>query len=424
MSTHSKTASSGSSRVGVGFVEFVVTIALLTAITAISIDIMLPVLPKIAADLSLASANDAQLVIGVFFLGFGISQIVFGSLSDTFGRRTVLLGGLLFLILSTFASVWASNLTTLLILRFAAGVGAAAVRITTIAMVRDCFGGREMARVMSYIMIIFMMIPLVAPFLGQLIDRYSNWHSIFIFIGVAGTLLYVWTLVRVRESMAVEERRPLSFASVTQAFGAVLTNRITCGYMIALTLFTAVICAYIVSVQQVFGEVYGMGEQLPLAFAGTSAGMALANFANGYFVRRFGMRRIAHSGILIFTAVSLLIVLIGIKATPPFVVTYLAICVLLIVFGVVMTNFTAISLEPMGHLAGTATSVTGFVSTTFGAVLGSLVGQMFNGTIQPLFISFVLLGSFTILSVLWAERGKLFTHPGETPSINPADMHF
>ncbi|MBD8554707.1 multidrug effflux MFS transporter [Rhizobium sp. CFBP 8762] len=424
MSTHSKTASSGSSRVGVGFVEFVVTIALLTAITAISIDIMLPVLPKIAADLNLASANDAQLVIGVFFLGFGISQIVFGSLSDTFGRRTVLLGGLLFLILSTFASVWASNLTTLLILRFAAGVGAAAVRITTIAMVRDCFGGREMARVMSYIMIIFMMIPLVAPFLGQLIDRYFNWHSIFIFIGVAGTLLYVWTLVRVRESMAVEERRPLSFASVTQAFGAVLTNRITCGYMIALTLFTAVICAYIVSVQQVFGEVYGMGEQLPLAFAGTSAGMALANFANGYFVRRFGMRRIAHSGILIFTVASLLIVVLGINTTPPFVVTYLAICVLLIVLGVVMTNFTAISLEPMGHLAGTATSVTGFVSTTFGAVLGSLVGQMFNGTIQPLFISFVLLGSFTILAVLWAERGKLFTHPGETTSINPADMHF
>ncbi|WP_043614539.1 multidrug effflux MFS transporter [Ensifer sp. ZNC0028] len=404
---------SGAERLNMGIVEFIITIAVMTASVAIAIDSMLPALPAIGQSLNVANTNDSQLVIGVFFLGFGISQIFFGSLSDAFGRRRVLLGGLAFFTVSMFAAALTRSFETLLILRFIQGIGAAAIRITTMAIVRDCFGGREMARVMSYVMIVFMIVPIVAPSIGQLVILYANWHWIFILIGIIGAILFVWAFSRMKESLPQEERMPLSVGAVASGFKTVLTNRITCGYMIGMTMFTAVICAYIVTVQQIFGEVYGLGEWLPIAFAGTAGGIAVANFANGFFVRSFGMRRISHVSMILFTLISVAGFVMSLSGTPAFVVSYLMFSVLLMFFAVIATNFTAISLEPMGHLAGTATAITGFVSTTGGALIGGAVGQLFNGTLQPLFGGFALFGAVTILATLWAEKGKLFTHPGD-----------
>jgi DHA1 family bicyclomycin/chloramphenicol resistance-like MFS transporter len=403
----------GSARIGLGFFEFIITIALMTASVAIAIDIMLPALPAIGQSLNVANTNDTQLVIGVFFFGFGCSQIIFGSLSDTFGRRNILLAGLVFFTLTMFGAALTQSFEMLLLLRFVQGIGAAAVRITTMAIVRDCFGGREMARVMSYVMIVFMIVPIVAPSLGQAVIYYANWHWIFILLGCVGAILFVWAGMRLRESLPQNERLPLSVASVTSGFRTVLTNRITCGYMIGMTLFTAVICAYIVTVQQIFGEVYGLGDWLPIAFAGTAGGIAVANFANGYFVRSFGMRRISHAALILFTLLAGVGLVISLFGKPDFMLAYLLFSVLLMMFAVIATNFTAICLEPMGHLAGTATAITGFVSTTGGALIGGAVGQMFNGTVQPLFAGFTIFGAVSIAAVLWAEKGKLFTHPGD-----------
>ncbi|POH32708.1 multidrug effflux MFS transporter [Sinorhizobium americanum] len=396
-----------------GLVEFIVTIAVMTASVALAIDSMLPALSSIGQSFDVTNANEAQLVIGIFFLGFGFSQIFFGSLSDAFGRRVVLLGGLAFFTISSFAASQATSFEALLVLRFIQGIGAAAVRITTMAIVRDCFGGREMARVMSYVMIVFMIVPIVAPSLGQVVIVYSDWHWIFILIGVIGLVLFFLALTRMSESLPAKERLPLSFGAILSGFRTVLTNRITCGYMIGLTLFTAVICAYIVSVQQVFGEIYGLADWLPIAFAGTAGGIAVANFANGFFVRSFGMRRISHAALILFTLLAAAGYALSLAGTPAFVVSYVMFSVLLMFFAVIATNFTAISLEPMGHLAGTATAITGFISTTAGALIGSAVGQLFNGTLQPLFGGFALFGLLTIAATLWAEKGKLFTHPGD-----------
>lgn len=250
------TENQGSARIGMGFVEFVVTIAIMTASIAMAIDSMLAALPSIGHSLGVANSNDTQLVIGVFFLGFGASQIIFGSLSDAFGRRNILLGGLACYILGMFAAAATGSFEMLLIMRFVQGIGGAAVRITTMAIVRDCFGGREMARVMSYVMIVFMIVPIVAPSVGQLIITYAEWHWIFILLGIVASILFVWALLRLKESLPPDERIPLSFAAVGDGFKTVLTNRITCGYMIGLTMFTGVISAYVISVQQVFGEVY------------------------------------------------------------------------------------------------------------------------------------------------------------------------
>ncbi len=417
------TENQGSARIGMGFFEFVVTIAIMTASIAMAIDSMLPALPNIGHSLGVTSNNDAQLVIGVFFLGFGASQIIFGSLSDAFGRRNILLGGLACYVLGMFAAAATGSFEMLLIMRFVQGIGGAAVRITTMAIVRDCFGGREMARVMSYVMIVFMIVPIVAPSVGQLIITYAHWNWIFILLGIVATILFVWALLRLKESLPPEERIPLSVGAVADGFKTVLTNRITCGYMIGLTMFTGVISAYVISVQQVFGEVYGLGDWLPIAFAATAGGIAVANFLNGMLVRTFGMRRISHAAMLLFTIVSAVGFVAALGGTPSFAFSYALFSILLMMFAVIATNFTAISLEPMGNLAGTATAVTGFVSTTFGALLGGGVGQLFNGTVQPLFGGFALFGAVTVVMVLWAEKGKLFTHPGDSPQLDPGAVH-
>ncbi len=417
------TENQGSARIGMGFFEFVVTIAIMTASIAMAIDSMLPALPNIGHSLGVTSNNDAQLVIGVFFLGFGASQIIFGSLSDAFGRRNILLGGLACYVVGMFAAAATGSFEMLLIMRFVQGIGGAAVRITTMAIVRDCFGGREMARVMSYVMIVFMIVPIVAPSVGQLIITYAHWNWIFILLGIVATILFVWALLRLKESLPPEERIPLSVGAVADGFKTVLTNRITCGYMIGLTMFTGVISAYVISVQQVFGEVYGLGDWLPIAFAATAGGIAVANFLNGMLVRTFGMRRISHAAMLLFTIVSAVGFVAALGGTPSFAFSYALFSILLMMFAVIATNFTAISLEPMGNLAGTATAVTGFVSTTFGALLGGGVGQLFNGTVQPLFGGFALFGAVTVVMVLWAEKGRLFTHPGDSPQLDPGAVH-
>jgi DHA1 family bicyclomycin/chloramphenicol resistance-like MFS transporter len=415
--------SPGSARIGLGTVEFIITIALMTASIAIAIDSMLPALPRIGQSLHLADPNDAQLVIGVYFLGFGISQLFFGSLSDTFGRRPILLGGLAFYMVTMLAAGWAGSFTMLLILRFAQGFGAAAVRITSMAIVRDCFGGREMARVMSFVMIVFMISPILAPTIGQLISNYAGWEWIFILLGIVGGILFIWAFVRMRESLPNEDKLPFSVSSVLTGFKTVLTNRITCGYMLGMTLYTGVICAYVVSVQQVFGEVYGLGEWMPTAFAATAGGIAVAQFGNGFMVRGFGMRRMSHAAMILFTVLAIVGYATALGGMPNFVFIYLLITVMLMAFAIVTTNFMAISLEPMGHLAGTATAITGFVSTTGGALLGSLVGRMFDGTVLPLFGGFAIFGALTIVFTLWAENGKLFTHPGDDPHLEVGAGH-
>ena len=414
---------SGSARIGLGIVEFIVIIALMTASISMGIDSMLPTLPNIGQSLAVANPNDTQLVIGVYFLGFGICQLFFGSLSDAYGRRNILLGGLVFYTVTLFAAAWSGSLTALLVLRFIQGVGAAAVRITTLAIVRDCFGGREMARVMSYVTIVFMIMPMVAPSVGQLIVAHSNWQWIFIALGIASAALFLIAFFRMKETLPDDERLPLSVSSVISGFKTVLTNRVTCGYMLGLTLFTGVICAYVVSVQQVFGEVYGLGEWFPIAFAATAAGTAVAQFANGYFVRSFGMRRISHVAMIIFTVLGAFGYVAGTAGLPSFLFTYVLISVMLMMFAVITTNFMAISLEPMGHLAGTAAAITSSVSTTGGVLLGGIVGQMFDGTVQPLIAGFTVFGALTIAATLWAEKGKLFTHPGDSPQLEPGMGH-
>lgn len=390
------------------FIEFIVLMAALTSIVAFSIDIILPALPDIDQEYRLTNPNDRQLVIVAFTVSFGITQLIFGPIADRFGRKGLMIGCLLFYAAASFVASFASSFEMLLAARVAQAIGASGVRITTTAIIRDCFHGRDMARVMSYIFTTFMVVPIFAPALGQGIMLLAEWHWIFTFLGVGSILLAIWSLRRMGETLAPENRRSLSVASIGRAIAEIATNRISAGYTVASTLFFGALFSMVTSVQQVFDSIYGLGDWFALAFAGMACGMAVSSFLNGRLVRQVGMRRMSHGAMLTFVACSLALFTAGLFGTPPFLVTYLLLAGAMMSFGLVAGNFNAIAMEPLGHIAGTASSVIGTLSFTGGAILGGLVGQAFDGTIGPLSTAFFVLGSLSTLVVFITEGRRLF----------------
>lgn len=399
-------------KAGIGFLEFIVLVAALSSIVALSIDIMLPALPQIGDSFAITDDNDRQAVLVVFMLGFGCAQILFGPLSDRFGRKAVLIPAILFYAVAAIADAFADSYTALLLLRLAQGIGAAAVRIVVNAIVRDCFGGREMARVMSYTFTVFMIVPIVAPAIGQGIISFASWHWIFIFLGFAGLALSAWSGFRLRETLPREDRLPLSFTAISSAFREILSNRLAMGYTLSSTLCFGGLFAFVISAQQVFQTIYDLEHLFAVAFALNAGVMAVLNLTNGYFVRKVGMRLISHSALIAFASLGTILLLISLAGTPPFLVAYLLLAAIAGAFGLVPPNFNALAMEPLGHIAGTASSIMGVISFTGGAVLGALIGQAFDGTLVPLAFGYALFGWLAVAIILWTERGKLFVRPG------------
>lgn len=401
-------ASPQPTKAGIGGREFIMLIGALTSLTAFAIDSMLPALPAIGADLALANPNDRQLVLVAFVLAFGPAQIIFGPLSDRFGRRPVLLGGLIFFVMASIGAAVTESWGALLACRAAQGVGASAVRIMTLAIVRDCYAGRDMARIMSYVFTVFMIVPIVAPAIGQGVVAVTDWHWLFAVLGLSAAGLALWAGSRLGETLPPPERRPLSLTSIAGAFGEILSNRVALGYTLAVTLFFGGLFAFIVSIQQIIELIYGLQDWFAAVFATSASAMAIASFANAGLVKRFGMRRISHTALVTFMLFGAFLLILGLIVVPPFAVTIILITLVMLSFGFVAGNFNAIAMEPLGHIAGSASSVLGTISFTGGAIMGSLVGQAFNGTIIPLAAAFTLFG-VVALAIIWVtERGKLF----------------
>lgn len=398
----------GLAKSGIGFVEFIVLAAGFFALTAFSIDVMLPALPQIGESLSLTEDNDRQLVIVVFSIGFGVSQIFFGPITDRFGRRAVMFPCLVLFVVTAAWAGFVSSLPWMLALRLAQGVACAGIRTILTAVVRDCFDGREMARVMSYVFTVFMLVPIFAPAVGQLIISVASWPWIFVVLSLFALIIGLWATLRLKETLAPEARRELAFGRVFEAFREVFTNRISIGYTLALTMFFGGLFAFIVSVQQIFDKVYGLGEWFVYAFALSSIASGISTFLNGHLVRRIGMRRISHTGLFIYMLSGAVLWISSLFGEPPFLYSYCLISGAMFAFGLIGANFNSMAMEPMGHIAGTAASVVGAISTTGGAILGGLVGRAFDGSVAPLAFGFMVFGLMAILIVLWAERGRLF----------------
>ena len=393
---------------GIGFAEFVVLIALIMATNALAIDAMLPALPAIGAALGAASDNQAQLVVTAYLIGFGFAQIFYGPLSDRFGRRPLLIGCLAFYAVFAAFSAFAASMEQMAAARFLQGVAAAATRVLAVSVVRDCYSGRTMARVMSLAFVVFLAVPILAPGIGQVIVLIAPWPWIFGLLAFGGAAVAVWTALRLPETLPAAARRPLVAGAVLGAFRFVLTNRMSIGYTIASTFVLGGLFGFINSAQQVFVDVLGLGVYFPLAFAAIAGVIVVSNLLNARIVERLGMRRVSHAAIIGYTAaatVHAVIAAAGWESVASFLLLQGA---MMFCFGLTAGNFGAMAMEPVGHIAGSASSVQGFITTLGGALLGFWIGQSFDGTLVPLTLGYSVLGLAAIATVLVTERGRLF----------------
>ena len=287
-----------------GFPEFVVIIASIMALNPLAMDMMLPALPNIASAFHITVANRPQAVLSTFMIGFGVGQFVMGPLSDRFGRRPVLLGGMVLYVIASLLAIAAPSFETVLLARALQGLGTAATRVIATSVVRDCYAGRRMASVMSLTMMVFIAVPVIAPSFGQAVMMLTQWRGIFIVLTLYGVLALIWSALRLPETLPVSERKSLALPDVLAAFRQTVTNRQTLGYALAAGGVLGALFAYVFSSQQVFTEIFKLGHYFPLAFAAVAIGIAIAGFLNARIVGRLGMRVISHGGLVGAVAVA------------------------------------------------------------------------------------------------------------------------
>ena len=400
---------------GPGFPEFVCLIAMLMALNALAIDAMLPALPDIGTALGVVSDNSRQWVITAYLLGFGSAQIVYGPLADRYGRKPVLIGGLLIYVVFAVACAFAPTFEMLIAARVATGVGAAATRVLAVSIVRDRYSGRTMARVMSLSFLVFLGVPILAPTVGQLILNVAPWRWIFGVLAVFGSGVLLWAALRLPETLHPQDRLPINTARIAGAFREAVTNRLSIGYTLAMTCITGALFGFINSSQQIFYDVFKAPELFTTVFAAIAGGIAVASLLNARLVEALGSRLISHTALLGFIAMGVIhsgINLSGHESIWTFAILQ---ALTMFCFGFIAGNFGSMAMEPMGHIAGTASSAQGFISTIFGSLLGFGIGQSFNGSATPMALGFTVMGVSALVFVLIAERGHLFKAKHLTP---------
>lgn len=392
----------------VGRGEFIALLAGLMALNALAIDILLPAFPNIVDDFTLIDENQVQFVILSYVVGFGAGQLLFGPISDRFGRRTPLFLGLALYIGCVLAAVIAPSFNTLLLARMVQGIGAAATRIVALAVVRDTCSGRQMASTMSLIMMVFMIVPILAPFLGQGVIMIADWHMIFVLMAMIAMVMAVWGFWRLPETLDPANRRSLRPAVIVEGFGFVLSNRVSLFYALASAFYFGSLFGFLNSASQIYVGLYGLGNWFPVAFAGVAVLMAASSFLNSRLVTRFGQRRLSHSALIAFIVLSSLTAVVSANGPLPFWLFMILFSLIMSLFGWVGANFNSIAMEPLGHVAGTASSTLGFAQTVGGGIVGALIGQAFDGTILPLALGYVVVSTISLICVLIAEKGRLF----------------
>lgn len=394
--------------------EMVVMVAALMAMNALAIDIMLPALSEISNAIGLTgngtgSDNRQQWIIFAYILGFGAPQIVWGPISDRFGRRAPLFVSLVGYILTAILCAMLRDFHMLLAARFLQGVFASGARLVASSVVRDLFAGRQMASFMSLVMTIFMIVPIIAPAIGQVVLIVAPWEWIFGVLAMFGSVMLVWTWLRLPETLPPDARQPLSARAAIGAYGQVFRSRVTFGYMAASGVIFGALFTFIGSSEQVFRGVFDQQESFAFWFAGIAGTLACANFLNSRIVEKVGMRRVSHAALLFFIlmsgALALRTQVFGESLAwffPMFALTFAC-------FGLMGANFSALAMEPLGKIAGTASAAYGFATTTVSSLLGLWIGSYFDGTTVPLTTGFVCLGLGSLAVVLITEKGRLFS---------------
>lgn len=390
--------------------EMIVLMALLMSLQAFGIDAMLPALGQIAGEMG-ADGNDRQLVIGGYFLGAGIGAFFPGAFADRFGRRPVLALGLASYIVLSLACALATNFWVLVGLRVLQGITCAGLSVVPAAIVRDRVGGDRMAKMMSLIMMIFLLVPIIAPAVGQGILMVAGWRAIFGAMAVVGALVSVWVWWRLPETLAPENVQDIDPKTILRNMGRSLTERSAIGYVIGSALVFGSLFGFLNTSQQLIGETFGAGNYFALIFGGAVVGMVVANFTNSRIVERFGARRVSHTALLAFIVISVL-QLWSASQPPQGLIEFMILMSLsMAMLGFIGANFSSIAMQPFFKIAGAASSGQTAVRMSTGAILGSTIGYLFDGTAVPLASAMLSCGLLALAVVLFSERGKLFRRP-------------
>ncbi len=389
--------------------EFVAFIAAVMAVNALGVDLMLPALADIGRELSIANANHRQWIITAYLLGFGVGQILYGPLTDRLGRKPVLVATLIGFVAASVFAASSPSFAGLLGARLLQGFMSASTRVVVVAIVRDRSSGRQMARTMSMAQMIFFLVPILAPTLGQFLLAFGPWRMIFYALAAFAAAVLAWTATRLAESLPRARRSPISLSALRQSYRLTLTNRFSIGYAVATALTFGAIIAFVSSSQQVFVEEFHAGGRFTQLFALCAFSMGCASFANSRLVERLGTRLISQSAVFALIALSLLHLAV-IATGAESLVTYMLFQALsMTCIGLCGSNFGAMAMEPVGHIAGTASSIQGFISNIGAVLVGSAIGQSYNGTTYPLAIGYLCIGLAVLGVVYVVEGGKLFT---------------
>ena len=397
--------------------ELTVMMSSLMALNALAIDAMLPAFPAMIRSLGIADPNQIQYIISTFLAGTGIGALIYGPLSDRYGRKPILLIATLGAAIFSLACSIAPTFEIMLMMRFAHGLLAAAMGVLVISVIRDQFEGDAMARRMSTVFLIFMIVPIIAPTIGQFVLLFAGWRVIFDLMAVMAVAAAIWVYVRLPETLAPENVIPIQPHALAKAWKVVVLNRNSAGYMIGAGVTQGALFGYLNSSQQMFDKVFNAADFFTIGFAIIAIGIAVSNFTNSRIVERCGARRVSQTALLTFIALGALQLLAARYAPTSLPIFLILLTGNMAMIGFIGSNFSSIAMTPFGHVAGAASSFQTFVRTVLAASLGALIGQQFDGTVFPVALGFFCCGLVALGLVLWCEKGKLFTRPGTTQPL-------
>ena len=378
--------------------EFVVLMAALMSIVALSIDAVLPALPNIGNHLSISDPNQNQKIITMIFLGLGIGQLVFGPLSDSFGRKPIVYMGFTVFIAASIICITTKSFEMMIFGRILQGVGLASPRTMCIAMVRDTYSGDYMAKILSIVVMIFILVPVVAPTLGQALMVYFSWKSIFVFTLGFGVLVMLWFWLRQNETLKDKYKIPYRLSIFKTGTIEFFKIRSAVIYTILSGLITGSFMVYLSTSQQIFEKQYGLSKEFPLIFASLAISVGLATFFNSRLVVKFGMRRIVHTAMLSFVGISFMYVLIfHAKVNPPIEILVSFFALQFFTIGFLFGNLRALAMEPLGHFAGVGSALNGFISTVMAVPIANFIGGFVKNSVVPLLTGFLVCGLLALL---------------------------
>jgi len=388
--------------------EFILLMASLMSIVALAIDAILPAMSAIGITVNSLDSSNNQLLITMIFLGLGFGQLLFGPLSDSFGRKPIVYIGFTVFAIGSIVCVLSHSLEMMVVGRIIQGVGLAAPRTIAIAVIRDMYKGDYMAKIMSFVTTFFILVPVIAPVMGKFILNHYDWTGIFYVQLIMALVVAIWFWKRQPETLKPEYKIKFTRHVFIDGLKELLKYKETIGFTIISGFISGAFIVYLSASQVIFENQYGLIDEFPYIFAGLACGVGLSTFLNGSFVMRLGMWRLSYLAIIVFSVNALLYVLLFWNATTnpalPIILIFMAIQFFTI--GFIFGNLRAIAMEPIGHIAGIGAAITGFISTIMAVPIANYIGSFVDTTALPLFIGFTVFGFMSLILFLFIKRTR------------------